>query len=991
MVYDGEHGDTYSLVSRHGLEGEEEKISDEVPGKDRNSKLPPLHLKGRCEEKKTLQTCFEMAKESKQLVLISGGSGIGKSTLARHVKESTSALYAEGKYTLHKEDKPFSAIAQACDQICDQLRASSDFSAFLDKLRLELTVGNTGMLFRVLPSVAGVLDADQESTGPGKVGASRADDEVKLRLALRRFLRVVSHYVQLVLVIDDVHYADKASLDLLEFILSDRKNSGFMVICCYRNNEMDEGHPFHNMVANVQRNGNLSYQNEDSSTSQCDVTKIELRGIESDYVAASVHAMFECPSNENSLALSSLVYRYTEGNPLFMKQFLSWLMEEGLLEKNLELSTWTWNIDQIEYLVRERNSMDMVSLVRARISMLATETQDILKCAALLGTAFPYYVLAWVVDDYEHRETNKASAEDGMSVRDILGVGEKLGCLAHDTQTGMVVWSHDEVQEAVRSMIPLHDFPKLSFRVGSMLRMKLTSNSLLMDNLFLLVRLLNTGSICIPSTKASDKVEIAELNLKAGKLSIESLMFSRAAMYFGKGCALLPHNCWRVYNELTMDLYSYAGESMHYNGQLEESDKYCRSIIQRVNISLLNKRRAYSTLIMNAAAKGQADATIDTCIELLGLLGCPIPKRFRLVRSIPSLLKARSAVDDIISANGSSSIAFIDDEHRQWVMTVLEDLCDVGYLADRKDIFVTAIVNSYQWTGLYGICEESAPAFAQLAVALIISQGAYDEAMRYSDHALKLLSLFDSKRHNARTYFLVYALIQHWQRDFNEEGLKKGYEAGVASGDMEAALRNKHFIIGHQIVSRNLMSMARTLQEYAIETKDHGIRTTQAWCALNQQMVSNLRGEASLSSELNGEYIELEGFVEMIKEGYYGKPVFMEATLRLTQLRTAFYFDDFKRMFQIRKIFNEKRIAKLLPNTFYLPLLAFAVSLSAISLYRETRRTKYKSLALGQCKHLSRWVKVGVSGYQLFLNWSRSCTQRSKNFRIRISSTMSFL
>ena len=115
-----------------------------------------LGLFGRSKETKTLCDCFTEAKKSRQLVLIGGPAGSGKSALAQQLEEvagSQGGLYAAGKYTVTLQDEPYGAIAQATKQVCltiQNQKGKHDQALPYDEIRSKLRdeLGETATTLR---------------------------------------------------------------------------------------------------------------------------------------------------------------------------------------------------------------------------------------------------------------------------------------------------------------------------------------------------------------------------------------------------------------------------------------------------------------------------------------------------------------------------------------------------------------------------------------------------------------------------------------------------------------------------------------------------------------------------------------------------------------------------------------------------------------------------------------------------------------------------
>ena len=130
-------------------------------------------LVGRTKEVIFLKECLKgVERDSKQLVLVRGPAGSGKSALVRQVQQvqggpidsdsKTGLLYGEGKYTLKQEQEPYMAIKQACDSICSQL-IIMDRDDIRTRLLKKLGSGKLRSLCNTVKRLAVFLDYDPEN------------------------------------------------------------------------------------------------------------------------------------------------------------------------------------------------------------------------------------------------------------------------------------------------------------------------------------------------------------------------------------------------------------------------------------------------------------------------------------------------------------------------------------------------------------------------------------------------------------------------------------------------------------------------------------------------------------------------------------------------------------------------------------------------------------------------------------------------------------
>jgi predicted ATPase len=223
-----------------------------------------LELIGRDDEI-LLETCLnrltpegEEQGGSRELVLISGNAGTGKTALASTLTESVKrlhGLYVKGMFDIYLRDEPYSGIAVACCEICGRILLMSD-NEYFDKIRDELidklSSENLCLLLNIMPELAEIV-GDEVIMDDMKKQTS-GETKARFNFAFRILIQfVASHFAPLVILLDDLQWCDAVTLDLLQVLISDRDNPSLMVIAIYRTHEVDESHSLSPLICALKR------------------------------------------------------------------------------------------------------------------------------------------------------------------------------------------------------------------------------------------------------------------------------------------------------------------------------------------------------------------------------------------------------------------------------------------------------------------------------------------------------------------------------------------------------------------------------------------------------------------------------------------------------------------------------------------------------------------------------------------------------------------
>ena len=339
----------------------------------------PATLFGRTRELAALLSAFERARGGgAELVLIAGPSGIGKSALGRELAAEViraRGWIAEGKFEQRSCDVPYAALIQAARQLIRLLLAQSDsvLSAWRERL-LQVLGAHAAVVAAVIPDAVLVIG---EQPAPPPLGAKESRN--RLVLAFGAFLRLLADAEHpLVLFLDDLQWADAGSLELIRSVLMHPQSGHLLLVGAYRADEVEQAHPLHAALARWRE-----------SVRSC--SELSLMPLTSEDLAEMVAATLRSTATE-ALPLGRELHRKSGGNPLFARQLLESLRDDGLIQFSAEAGRWIWELDRIDLGVAD----DGVERLLDRMRRLPTPTQMLMSRAACIGSRFDLQTLAAV-------------------------------------------------------------------------------------------------------------------------------------------------------------------------------------------------------------------------------------------------------------------------------------------------------------------------------------------------------------------------------------------------------------------------------------------------------------------------------------------------------------------------------------------------------------------------------------------------------------------
>ena len=278
--------------------------------------LIPEKLYGREREVEALIAAFDrvVAQGTAELVLVSGYSGVGKSSVVNELHKvlvPPRGLFAAGKFDQYKRDVPYATLAQAFQTLLRQILVKSEVEVDHWRHALLEALGPNGQLMvNLIPEVESVIGKQ-----PPVADLPPQEARNRFQLVFRRFLGAFATSDHpLALFLDDLQWLDTATLELLERLITDPDVRHVLLIGAYRDNEVSSSHPLMRTLAAIRGAGAKTQDIVLASLGPEDVGRL---------VSDSLHCQREAAD-----PLAQLIHEKTGGNPFFAIQFLTSLSEE---------------------------------------------------------------------------------------------------------------------------------------------------------------------------------------------------------------------------------------------------------------------------------------------------------------------------------------------------------------------------------------------------------------------------------------------------------------------------------------------------------------------------------------------------------------------------------------------------------------------------------------------------------------------------------------
>jgi predicted ATPase len=445
--------------------------------------LIPEKLYGREREIDTLLASLDrvVANGTPEFVLVSGYSGIGKSSVANELHKALvpqRGMFASGKFDQYKRDIPYATVGQAFQSLVRSLLSQSE--AELGRWRASLidALGPNGQLMVNLVAELELVIGKQ----PPVADLPPQEAQNRFQMVFRHFLGVFAREEHpLALFLDDLQWLDTATLDLLEHLATHPEVRHLLLVGAYRDTEVSPSHPL--------------LRTFDAIRKARAFVEVSLAPLSHEDLKRLIADTLGC-APDDAAPLARLVHEKTGGSPLFAIQFMSALAEEELLRFDHDAARWCWELDRLH---AKGYTDNVVDLMVEKLTRLPLETQAALQQLACLGNVAEITMLSIVL--------GKSNEE----VRSDLWDAVRLELVEH--LEGSYKFIHDRVQEAAYSLIPERSRAEAHLRIGRLLAAH-TPEEKREEAIFEIVNQLNRGAALITSRDECE--QLAEFNLLAG-------------------------------------------------------------------------------------------------------------------------------------------------------------------------------------------------------------------------------------------------------------------------------------------------------------------------------------------------------------------------------------------------------------------------------------------------------------------------------------------
>lgn len=744
----------------------------ELGKKDINDHLNISHkLYGRKQQVKQLLLAFNHVSEgSTELVLVSGYSGVGKTSLIKEVHTSIvrqKGYFLQGKFDQLQSYIPFNAIVTAFQGLVKQVLAQSEDRLEQIKKNLLIALDNLGQIvIDVIPEVELIIGKQ-----PKLPLLNTAETQNRFNYVFQKFVQVFAQEEHpIVIFLDDLQWIDNASLKFVENILMNKDTHHLLILGAYRDNEVDSTHPLQISLRELEKTKTIIHR--------IILAPLELK---------NTHRLLIDTIGQNKknvTKLSNIIFEKTRGNPFFINIFLKMLYEEHLLTFDYEAGQWQWNLKKIQ----ERPVTDnVIDLLTTRIHQLAPKTQEILKLAACFGHLFDIQTLT-IVSQLSLMQIAQGLWE-AMQANLILHLDEAYKTTTLAKQDSIIKmmkknklyyrFAHDRIQQAAMQLIPKNVRIKLHLRIG---------RSLLQENpleehdkrLFEIMEHFNHSLPLIHDPE--EKLKLARYNFWAGNKARISTAYQAAKEYFTAATTLLQPLDWDKNYDLIFSIYKNLAACKYLRGEFEEAEKIFALLIANSK-NLLDKIEIYRLNCEMLSTLNKHAEAIALGLHALDLLNIHIARKPNKIHILKIIFKIKMKIGRRNIEN--IELFPIQDAQQQAAVDLITQLLNNAFIVDQNLFVFLTCVNIYL-SLTYGYTQSNAMSYSVYAFAIMHALNMYQEGLEFVALNNKLKQKYGESSFEGKNQFILGSFIEPWRTDTQKclEILSHGFQLTCNSGDL---------------------------------------------------------------------------------------------------------------------------------------------------------------------------------------------------------------
>ena len=887
-----------------------------------------------------LKAATQSRQGNKTLVTVAGYSGVGKTALVNSLQRpytTEGGLFCVGKFDQFHLDRPYLGILKVFRELLRKVLTKPQETLQQFQTKLQEAVGIHGRLLADnLPELTALL------------GEQPAVDDVAPLDAERRFHGLVIRFFQvfaapqspLLVFIDDLQWADPASINLLEAVVASQQLAHLLLIVGYRSNEVGIGHPAQAVLGAMGQN-------------EADVISIELGALTpSDITELVADTLQVAPSEADFLGRH--LHQVSAGNVFFAREVLLELRKRKFFRFEEASGEWKWDIGDLSTQAIPDN---VASLLTQRLVDLPEACMNMLNTASCVGSDFDLKTLAKV------HEISQSAAADLLAPAVLknllvsldanhnmfasLASSDGKQALAASTDTAHYRFQHDQVRLTVHNHQAHAQRAQRHLQIGRLLLRNLATEDLASRAVEVFEHLSADLNLV---TEPAERLRFAELGLLAGKSALRGLAFATARTMLQNAASLLTQTAWQSNYLLAMQIHLGLAECAHALENTEEFESSVALVIDHAQ-SPVDAAQAQGLLLRVRNTQARYTEAVDIAVDAARSLGIKLPRKPTLVHVLVGAglaLWVQGRKKPLDFENHPETA----DPNLRAAVSLMSQAASSAYFAE-PNLLPLIATTCTRLSLKHGVAPSSPYGIAVWGLVLCGVLGRIDTGYEFGELARSIGRRYGGVE-EARARFVVNCFIKHWKDPLLDTAalLYKDWGSNRVAGDEESATYcagvalYTHFLSG---VSVDADLRYEGLMGY-LESSDK-IHVKDCFLAWGQ-LFETLRSE-EISDDLIGSRFNLTEKLPHFEQTKNGVQI---ATSLMAAAILDYFAGRYERAearFATAMEWEENLVGQVL-----VPGLAFFRALNAYRLLaQKPGQRKLLRMARKQTRRLRRWAK----------------------------------
>ncbi|QOR33646.1 AAA family ATPase [Clostridium sp. 'deep sea'] len=686
------------------------------------------------EKLKIINEFDAVLKAQSSVVFISGVAGIGKTFLVNQVikdLDKNKITYVSGKYR-HYDTKPLIAIEEIITEIVKHLLTLPSKSLYQVKEKINKLLGSN------INIITSISDYSQKLFGnkkPVKINSNAL--KYKVKKSIIQFIDIASQCLfPLIIFIDDLQWADSFSLEVSQFLINNIKKLNVMLVVSYRNSEFDIN------KLNINKNKNL-------------ISYIALKEIQIESIIEYYSKI--CGYEINYIDyLSRFTYSLTLGNPYYIKEITSLLINEKILLYDKKQSKWVVDMNNLSELTLSSNAK---TIIENRIAKISDEEKKLLNIMGCLDGVADFNLLKLISQnsDYQLNTTlNKLKNWAFLYYKD-----------------NKYYLSHDILLDIIYSNLTEEQRHSLHFDIAVSIKdEKLNQNNM---HIQLVVSQILRSKPVLLQSKANEWVEFL---YNAEKNSMSAISLEQYTSLFNFIIKLISYSANLNPNLLLHVNLNYI-ECLLVNNKYELTELKLAELMSSFS-NMSDQIKIMQKYMIMYGYKGSFKKELKTGLKILKLLNYKLniqdyEKDLLLARELFTTKK----IADLISQKDATD---------KRILIIIETLAKMTPSANcvNKKLFELILLRIGILSVQYGKSPYSVIGYGAYSFILYNNLKDYQTGEKLIQTVLQLLNKSDDSDIKSFVYSFVGTFIKHWSEPLTSSifYLEKGINENIKSGKL---------------------------------------------------------------------------------------------------------------------------------------------------------------------------------------------------------------